>query len=316
MDSGEQGGFELNPSREPASAPFTPPVLVIGPPPPPHSSAPQPPPPPFHSTPLPSGGTTSKWTASAPFTTLLHPHSRFSLRASSSIEVGSPCSTPPTPPLPNAHCHIQPLLEYISLVAMATLDLLGLALPVPRASPKSQPARATVAGSLRVASLPAVRVASRRPLQVVAVAAGSVDADSSADLVLVDHYKRLGVSRNANNAEIFKAFEARCEQLTSNPNLDEEAARQQLLSLEVSLDVLTSEEERRLYDWAIIRAEQGSAADYVWPFETDVTQKNFTQGVGNPPRPMTPDDPEGTAKLGYFLLAWFAVSCVLSLTLY
>ncbi|CAI5468504.1 unnamed protein product [Closterium sp. Yama58-4] len=225
-------------------------------------------------------------------------------------------------------------------------------------------------GSLRVASLPAVRVASRRPLQVVAVAAGSVDADSSADLVLVDHYKRLGVSRNANNAEIFKAFEARCEQLTSNPNLDEEAARQQLLSLEASGEkweergkasegglctrwrVLVgghwqrvgwegreggrqgggiggeervghlgvtgraSEEERRLYDWAIIRAEQGSAADYVWPFETDVTQKNFTQGVGNPPRPMSPDDPEGTAKLGYFFLAWFALSCVLSLTLH
>lgn len=54
---------------------------------------------------------------------------------------------------------------------------------------------------------------------------------------------------------------------------------------QTSLDVLTSEEARRLYDWGVQRALRGDADDYVWPFETDVTQKNFIP-LGNPPRPV------------------------------
>eukprot|EP00475_Leptophrys_vorax_P041732 TRINITY_DN78778_c0_g1_i1.p1 TRINITY_DN78778_c0_g1~~TRINITY_DN78778_c0_g1_i1.p1 ORF type:complete len:214 (+),score=13.78 TRINITY_DN78778_c0_g1_i1:48-644(+) len=197
---------------------------------------------------------------------------------------------------------------------MAALELLGLSLPV-RSSAPLKLSRAAATAHLRV-SLPARVQLLRHTRAVVAAAASTaIEADASADLVLVDHYKRLGVSRNATNAEIFRAFEARCEELTSNPNLDEDAARQQLLSLETSLDVLTSEEERRLYDWAIIRAEQGTAADYVWPFETDVTQKTVTEGIGNPPRPMAPEDTEGIEKLGTFLLVWLIASAVLSCTL-
>jgi len=36
---------------------------------------------------------------------------------------------------------------------------------------------------------------------------------------------------------------------------------------QTSLDVLTSEEARRLYDWGVQRALRGDADDYVWPFE-------------------------------------------------
>ena len=34
--------------------------------------------------------------------------------------------------------------------------------------------------------------------------------------------------------------------------------------------ILSSEEERRLYDWSLKRAENPDR--YVWPFETDITQ--------------------------------------------
>lgn len=149
-------------------------------------------------------------------------------------------------------------------------------------------------------------------------AALSLDKEDPSSVSLVDHYRRLGVSPDATNAEIVKAFEARCRELTdagTDQVLDEEAARQRLQDLEASLDVLTSEEARRLYDWGLQRAQRGETDVYVWPFETDLTQKNYTPGIGNPPRPMTPIDDEGIAALGTFALAWFIISIVLSCTL-
>lgn len=45
-----------------------------------------------------------------------------------------------------------------------------------------------------------------------------------------------------------------------------------------SYSVLSSVEERRLYDWSLTRSENPDT--YVWPFEVDITQ---TPEYGNPP---------------------------------
>lgn len=38
------------------------------------------------------------------------------------------------------------------------------------------------------------------------------------------------------------------------------------------MDLLTSEEERRLYDWSLLRKATHSV-DYAWPFEADISQR-------------------------------------------
>lgn len=39
-----------------------------------------------------------------------------------------------------------------------------------------------------------------------------------------------------------------------------------------SADMLTSEEERRMYDWSLLRL-QNPGVEYIWPFEADITQR-------------------------------------------
>eukprot|EP00850_Spirogloea_muscicola_P011718 SM000073S21494 [mRNA] locus=s73:619422:622533:- [translate_table: standard] len=71
-----------------------------------------------------------------------------------------------------------------------------------------------------------------------------------------------------------------CKELAASQGLEEGAARQQLRLLEDALDLLTSDEERRLYDWALER-QGNSGGQYVWPYEADITQ---SQVQGTPPR--------------------------------
>ncbi|KAH9805103.1 NAD(P)H-quinone oxidoreductase subunit U [Citrus sinensis] len=77
---------------------------------------------------------------------------------------------------------------------------------------------------------------------------------------------------------------------------------------EESYSILSSEEERRLYDWSLARTENPDR--YLWPFEVDVTQTP----KGTPP-PQEPEDVGPTRLVGYFMLGWLILSFVLSIAL-
>ncbi|XP_072972193.1 NAD(P)H-quinone oxidoreductase subunit U, chloroplastic [Typha angustifolia] len=123
----------------------------------------------------------------------------------------------------------------------------------------------------------------------------------------VDHYGRLGISRGTSYDQVIVAYEKKCEELM-NKELDEEEMKEELELLKESYAILSSEDERRLYDWSLSRSERPDR--YVWPFEVDITQTP----KGTPP-PQEPEDVGPTRLVGYFLLAWLVLSVVLSITL-
>ncbi|XP_010936952.1 NAD(P)H-quinone oxidoreductase subunit U, chloroplastic isoform X1 [Elaeis guineensis] len=122
-----------------------------------------------------------------------------------------------------------------------------------------------------------------------------------------DHYGRLGIPRSTSSDEVKVAYEKKCDQLR-NKGLDEEEVSKELELLKESYGVLSSEEERRLYDWSLARSENPDR--YVWPFEVDITQTPKW-----PPPPQEPEDEGPTKLVGYFFLAWLILSFVLSVTL-
>ncbi|KAG5603183.1 hypothetical protein H5410_034553 [Solanum commersonii] len=93
----------------------------------------------------------------------------------------------------------------------------------------------------------------------------------------IDHYGILGLSRKCSYAE-------------------------------ESYSILSTPEERRLYDWSLVRSE--APDDYKWPFEVDPTPPS----TGTPP-PQEPEDVEPTILVGYFFLGWFVLAAVLSIAL-
>nr|AQX44164.1 hypothetical protein [Apostasia odorata] len=127
------------------------------------------------------------------------------------------------------------------------------------------------------------------------------------EITNVDHYGRLGIAKGDSYNQVEVAFQKKCKELMSQ-ELDEEEANKQLDLLKESYAILSSEEERRLYDWSFGRSE--SPDRYVWPFEVDITQTP-TQS----PPPQAPEDVEPTRLVGYFFLAWFLLSVVASVTL-
>ncbi|RWR79503.1 NADPH-quinone oxidoreductase subunit U, chloroplastic [Cinnamomum micranthum f. kanehirae] len=122
-----------------------------------------------------------------------------------------------------------------------------------------------------------------------------------------DHYGRLGIARGTSYDQVTLAYRRRCEELM-NKGLDEEEVSKELELLKESYAILSSEEERRLYDWSLARSEKPDR--YVWPFEVDITQTP-TQT----PPPPEPEDVGPTRLVGYFLLAWLILSFALSVTL-
>ncbi|WOL11588.1 NAD(P)H-quinone oxidoreductase subunit U, chloroplastic [Canna indica] len=122
-----------------------------------------------------------------------------------------------------------------------------------------------------------------------------------------DHYGRLGISRGTSYDLVEVAYEKKREELM-NKGLDEEETSKELEFLKESYEILSSEDERRLYDWSLARSEKPDR--YVWPFEVDITQ-TFT----TPPPPEEPEDVGPTRLVGYFFLAWLILSFALSVTL-
>ncbi|XP_031496384.1 NAD(P)H-quinone oxidoreductase subunit U, chloroplastic [Nymphaea colorata] len=126
-------------------------------------------------------------------------------------------------------------------------------------------------------------------------------------ITTVDHYGRLDIPRGASYDQVNVAYKRKCEDLMYR-GLDEEQAEQELALLKESYAILSSEEERRLYDWSIARSEKPDR--YVWPFEVDITQTPT-----EPPPPQEPEDVGPTRLVGYFLVGWFVLSIVLSIEL-
>ncbi|XP_078444688.1 chaperone DnaJ-domain superfamily protein [Wolffia australiana] len=126
-------------------------------------------------------------------------------------------------------------------------------------------------------------------------------------ITTVDHYARLGIPRGTSYEAVTIAYESKCEELMRQ-GLEDELANEKMDQLKESYAILSSEEERRLYDWSLTRSENPER--YVWPFETDITQVPT-----EPAPPQAPEDVEPTRLVGYFLLAWIVLSAVLSVTL-
>ncbi|KAL6842091.1 hypothetical protein ACP4OV_028070 [Aristida adscensionis] len=117
-----------------------------------------------------------------------------------------------------------------------------------------------------------------------------------------DHYGRLGITRLASTDEVKAAYEKKCEELNSK-GLEEEEINKEHDLLKESFTILSTEEERRLYDWSLSRS--GQPERYVWPFQVDQLEMA-------PDPPEEPEDVYPTKLVGYFFLAFFLLSIVAS----
>ncbi|XP_057511777.1 NAD(P)H-quinone oxidoreductase subunit U, chloroplastic-like isoform X1 [Actinidia eriantha] len=120
----------------------------------------------------------------------------------------------------------------------------------------------------------------------------------------VDHYGSLGIQKGC---FFDQAYKSKVEELM-NEELEEEELSKRLEVLKESYSVLSSAEERRLYDWSLARS--GNADTYLWPFEVDNSKKST-----EPPPPLEPEDVRPTRLVGYFMLGWLVLSFTLSIVL-
>ncbi|XP_043718642.1 NAD(P)H-quinone oxidoreductase subunit U, chloroplastic [Telopea speciosissima] len=123
----------------------------------------------------------------------------------------------------------------------------------------------------------------------------------------VDHYGRLGLQRGCPYEEVTVAYKNKYEEVM-NQGLDEQDLTMKLDLLKESYSILSSEQERRLYDWSLARAEKPDK--YLWPFEVDITQTPTRT-----PPPQEPEDVGPTRVVGFFLLGWLVLSFALSIAL-
>ncbi|KAG7941834.1 hypothetical protein I3843_16G067000 [Carya illinoinensis] len=124
----------------------------------------------------------------------------------------------------------------------------------------------------------------------------------------VDHYGTLGLRRDCSLEQVLVAYKSKAEELR-NQGLDEEELDKKLELLRESYIILSSEEERRMYDWSLARSEK--ADTYVWPFEVDETPTSKE----SPPILQEPEDVGPTRLVGYFILGWIVLSFALSIAL-
>ncbi|KAK8547338.1 hypothetical protein V6N13_098050 [Hibiscus sabdariffa] len=123
----------------------------------------------------------------------------------------------------------------------------------------------------------------------------------------IDHYGRLSLQRGCSYEQVTVAYRNKVDELL-NQGLDEAELSKKMDLLKESYSILSSVEERRLYDWSLARSENPDR--YAWPFEVDITQTPTED-----PPPEEPEDVGPTRLVGYFLLAWLILSVVLSIAL-
>ncbi|CAM8916569.1 unnamed protein product [Rhodiola kirilowii] len=123
-----------------------------------------------------------------------------------------------------------------------------------------------------------------------------------------DHYGRLGLGRLCPYEEVTVAYKKKVEELMSSNDLEQEDLNKQLELLKESHSILSSIEERRLYDWSLARMDKPGM--YSWPFEADITQ--IPTRV---PPPKAPEDEGPTQLVAYFILTWVILSFVVSIVL-
>ncbi|XP_059639907.1 NAD(P)H-quinone oxidoreductase subunit U, chloroplastic isoform X2 [Cornus florida] len=124
-----------------------------------------------------------------------------------------------------------------------------------------------------------------------------------------DHYGRLGIQKGCSYDQVTVAYKKKVDELT-NQGLEEEELSKKLELLKESHSILSSVEERRLYDWSVARS--GKPDRYLWPFEVDITQ---TPPTGDIPPQQEPEDVGPTRLVGYFILAWLILGFTLSIAL-
>jgi hypothetical protein len=135
-----------------------------------------------------------------------------------------------------------------------------------------------------------------------------ISALTGDDILIEDHYGRLGVDPEASTSEIIKAYQERCAEVNQR-ELEESESQEILNKLKDSVDLLMSEEERRMYDWCLLR-KATHTVEYAWPYEADLSQRE--EDINS--LDVVKEDDGGNAKVGLFFLGWFVLSCILSLT--
>ncbi|KVI01473.1 NAD(P)H-quinone oxidoreductase subunit U, chloroplastic [Cynara cardunculus var. scolymus] len=124
-----------------------------------------------------------------------------------------------------------------------------------------------------------------------------------------DHYGILGLKKGCSYDQVKSAYDQKLEELM-NQGLEQEELSKKLDLLKESYSILSSVQERRLYDWSLARNENPDR--YAWPFEVDITQ---TPNSPDTPPPQEPEDVEPTRLVGYFFLTWIILSITLSVAL-
>ncbi|KAL2237234.1 UNVERIFIED_CONTAM: NAD(P)H-quinone oxidoreductase subunit U, chloroplastic [Sesamum indicum] len=97
-----------------------------------------------------------------------------------------------------------------------------------------------------------------------------------------DHYGMLGLGTGCSYDQVNVAYKNKVAEVMDK-GLAEEELSKELDLLKQSHSILSSVEERRLYDWSLARS--GKPDRYMWPFEVDITQ---TPTEEPPPRVKSP----------------------------
>ncbi|MED6115379.1 hypothetical protein PIB30_089901 [Stylosanthes scabra] len=130
----------------------------------------------------------------------------------------------------------------------------------------------------------------------------------SAAITDADHYGRLGIPRDFPIDKVVVAYKKKVQELEGQ-GLEEEQLNKELELVKESFRILSSVDERRIYDWSLARAE--STDTYIWPYEVDKTSLTSKE---EPPA-QEPENVEPTRLVGYFIVAWIVVSFVASIAL-
>lgn len=95
----------------------------------------------------------------------------------------------------------------------------------------------------------------------------------------IDYYGVLGLQQGCSYDSVTVAYKNKLEELM-NKGSDQDEISKDLELLKEAYTILSSEEERRLYDWSIARS--GNPDKYTWPYEVDITQASTSTDIPPP----------------------------------